>query len=71
MADLKPYVKATVAGLIAAIAFLAPSVDDGVSASEAMLTVSAFLVGTGVTFYVPYKSTKPAETSTGSPYSGE
>jgi hypothetical protein len=61
LAELKPYVKAVSAGLVSAIAFLAPTVDDGLSKSELLGTVSAFVVGTGVTFYVPYQTTKKVD----------
>lgn len=62
--NVKPYLKSTAAGLVAAIAFLAPVVDDGVSASEALLATSAFLVGAGVVFTLPYQTTKKVDEAT-------
>lgn len=47
------YAKAVVAGLIAAISFAIPVVDDGLVASELLGIVLAGLVGSGITYAVP------------------
>lgn len=60
MPNVKSYLKALAAGVVAAVAFLAPVVDDGLTTSEALLGVSAFLVGTGVVYAVPNKPVEPS-----------
>ena len=45
--------KAIVSGVFAALAFLAPVVDDGVTAGEILSAVVAGGIGAGVTWAVP------------------
>ncbi|WP_166139608.1 hypothetical protein [Nocardioides ochotonae] len=44
-----PYVRMFIGGLVAAIAVATPIVDDGVTMSEALSILAAFLSGTGLT----------------------
>lgn len=50
---MSPYAKAVVAGLVAALSFAIPVVDDGLVASEILGIVLSGLVGSGVTYAVP------------------
>lgn len=50
------YVKAIVAGLIAALAVLGTALDGGVTTNEALGVLSAFLVGFYGTFLAPNKA---------------
>jgi hypothetical protein len=52
---LAPYAKSVLAGLIAAISFAIPCVDDGLLASEVLGIVLAGLTGLGVVYAVPNK----------------
>lgn len=52
------YLKAIVAGVIAAISYAIPVVDDGLKASEVLAIVLAGLVGSGVTYMVPNRSAR-------------
>jgi hypothetical protein len=52
---MQSYLKAIVAGLIAAISYAIPVVDDGLKASEALAIILAALVGSGVVYAVPNK----------------
>lgn len=65
---MKTYLKAIVAGLIAAIAFATPTVDDGLKASEVLGIVSSFLVGTGVVYAVPNKPKTESTDGTSNTY---
>lgn len=57
MEQLKPYAKAIVAALVAALAVLGTALtDDVITASEWVLVVSAFLGGLGITYAVPNKA---------------
>lgn len=49
------YAKAIIAGLVSAISFAIPVVDDGLIASEVLGIVLAGLVGSGLTAVVPNK----------------
>ena len=53
MESLKPYAKAFAGGLVTAIAFAVPVVDDGLLASEILGIAGAFLAGLGVVYRVP------------------
>lgn len=52
---MQSYLKAIVAGLIAAITAAIPLVDDGVNVKDVLLIALAGLVGSGVTYAVPNK----------------
>lgn len=53
MKTLPAYAKALVAAATSALSFLIPVVDDGLTTSEGLGGVLAFLVGLGVTYAVP------------------
>ncbi len=48
-----PYAKAIIGGLVAAISFAVPVVDDGLLVSEVLGILLAGLVGSGLTYAVP------------------
>lgn len=48
-----PYLNAVLGGLMAAIVVASPIVDDGVTASEVLSILGAFLSGTGLTAVRP------------------
>lgn len=48
-----PYVRALVGGLVAAIVVASPIVDDGLTPSEILAIVGAFLSGSGLTAVAP------------------
>lgn len=53
---MSEYRKAIVSGVFAALAFLAPVVDDGVTAGEILSALVAGGIGAGVTWAVPNKA---------------
>ena len=53
MNNLNPYAKAVIAGLIAALSFAIPVVDNGLLLSEVLGIVLAGLTGAGFTYAVP------------------
>lgn len=55
MKALNPYMKAVLGGLVAAISFAIPVVDDGLVVSEVLGIVLAGLTGTGLVYAVPNK----------------
>lgn len=55
MSSLKPYAKAILAGLAAAISFAIPCVDDGLTASESLGIALAGLTALGIVYQVPNK----------------
>lgn len=50
-----PYAKALLGGLVAALSFAIPVVDDGLIASEVLGILLAGLTGTGLVYAVPNK----------------
>lgn len=56
MSKLTPYAKAIVAGIVTALSFAIPVVDDGLIASEVLGIILAGLTGTGVVYAVPNRS---------------
>lgn len=59
--NIKPYLKALGAGLIAAVAFLTPALDDDdLSKKELAGIAGAFVTAAVTTYFVPYQSTKPS-----------
>lgn len=56
MNQLAPYAKAALGGVVAAISFAIPCVDDGLVASEILGIALAGLTGLGVVYAVPNKS---------------
>lgn len=53
MDRLNPYMKAVLGGVVAALSFAIPIVDDGVTLSEVLGIVLAGLTGTGLVYAVP------------------
>lgn len=53
MDKFKPYAKAIAGGLVAAIAYATPVIDDGLVASEILGIAGAFLAGLGVVYRIP------------------
>lgn len=54
--NIKPYAKAALAGVIAALSFAIPVVDDGLAVSEGLGIVLAGLIGLGVVYRVPNRT---------------
>lgn len=59
MNRFKPYAKAILSGLIAAISFAIPCVDDGLIPSEVLGIVLAGLTGLGIVYAVPNRRSAP------------
>lgn len=56
---LNPYAKAVIAGLVAAVSFAIPVIDNGLIASEILGIVLAGLTGSGLTYATPNKKKTP------------
>lgn len=57
-----PYLKATLAALVAFLGSLATATTDGsgISLNEWLIAAGAFVIAWGATFWTPYASTRPA-----------
>lgn len=58
MNTLNPYAKAIIGGLVAALSFAIPVVDDGLLLSEVLGIILAGLTGTGLVYAVPNRERK-------------
>lgn len=61
MSALAGYRKAILAGIVGALSFAVPVVDNGVTASEVLGIILAGLVGAGVVYQVPNRPTEPRQ----------
>ena len=59
--NIRPYAKAVVGGVVAALSFAVPVVDDGLIVSEVLGILVAGLTGSGIVWVVPNKPLEASE----------